>query len=116
MTGIPRRRAARPNFRLIVGIINGQRRVWAVGVQQGLQAPEQMDGRGRCLDNVFVERLWPVKHEYQCLHAFQGGQELRTELSAWLNWYNRRCPHQGLGYQTPGEVYAMQNERIPLVA
>ena len=63
-----------------------------------------MDGRGRCHDNIFVERLWrSVKYEY--LHAFENGIALRQGLKTWFQWYNEHRPHQGVGYQTPDEVY-----------
>jgi putative transposase len=68
--------------------------------------PISMDGRGRCHDNIFIERLCrTVKYEYLHLHAFDSGTELRQGLKTWLGWYNRHRPHQGLGYQTPDEVY-----------
>ncbi len=71
-----------------------------------------MDGKGRCLDNIFIERLWrTVKYEYLYLHAFEGGTELRAGLRSWVQWYNRQRPHQGLEYQTPDEVY--NGERLP---
>ena len=76
-----------------------------------------MDGKGRCLDNIFIERLWrTVKYEYLDLHAFEGGPNLREGLRAWVGWYNRQRPHQGLGYQTPDEVYSEGHEPITLVA
>ena len=76
-----------------------------------------MDGKGRCLDNIFIERLWrTVKYEYLYLHAFEGGQELREGLASWVRWYNRQRPHQGLEYRTPDEVYYEGQEPITLVA
>lgn len=76
-----------------------------------------MDGKGRCLDNIFIERLWrTVKYEYLYLHAIEGGTELRTGLRSWVAWYNRQRPHQGLEYRTPDEVYNEGQEPIPLVA
>jgi putative transposase len=72
-----------------------------------------MDGRGRCHDTIFVERLWrTVKYEYLHLHAFENGTELRRGLKAWLEWYNQQRPHQGLGYQTPDEVYFQLNTAV----
>jgi len=65
-----------------------------------------MDGRGRCLDNVFVERLWrSVKYEDVYLHGYVGAPELRTGLGRYFPFYNEERPHQSLEYRTPGEVY-----------
>lgn len=76
-----------------------------------------MDGKGRCLDNIFIERLWrTVKYEYLYLHALEGGTELRTGLRSWVAWYNRQRPHQGLEYRTPDEVYHAGQEHMTLVA
>jgi len=52
-----------------------------------------MDGRGRWMDNVFIERLWRSL-EYECvyLHAFETGSELRTGLTGWIGYYNTRRP------------------------
>jgi putative transposase len=87
------------------------------GVLEDAGVRISMDGKGRCHDNIFVERLWrTVKYEYLYLHAFEGGQELRKGLTSWVAWYNRQRPHQGLGYQTPDEVYTEGQEPISLVA
>ncbi len=65
-----------------------------------------MDGRGRCLDNVFVERLWrSVKYEDVYVKGYEGGKELRSGLGVYFPFYNEERPHQALGYRTPGEVY-----------
>jgi len=65
-----------------------------------------MDGRGRCHDNIFVERLWwTVKHEWVYLHPAVNGFEQKRSLAEFFDWYNRRRPHQALGWQTPDEVY-----------
>jgi putative transposase len=61
-----------------------------------------MDGKGRCLDNVFVERLWrSVKYEEVYLHAYEGVTEARAGIGRYLAFYNDERPHQALGYQTP---------------
>ena len=66
-----------------------------------------MDGRGRCLDNVFVERLWRnVKHEDVYLKGYGNMQELMLGLTEYFAYYNDERPHQALGYRTPGAVYA----------
>ena len=65
-----------------------------------------MDGRGRALDNVFVERLWrSLKYEEVYLKAYRDVGELEAGLSSWLGFYNQERPHQGLSYRTPAEVY-----------
>ena len=65
-----------------------------------------MDGRGRCHDNIFVERLWwTVKHEWVYLRPAADGLEQKRSLVEFFDWYNRRRPHQALGWQTPDEAY-----------
>jgi putative transposase len=65
-----------------------------------------MDGRGRYLDNIFIERLWrTVKHECIYLHAPPTGRELRALLQRWFSYYNQHRPHQALDYKTPNEFY-----------
>jgi putative transposase len=65
-----------------------------------------MDGRGRALDNVFVERLWRnVKYERVYLHNYESVREAEENLAAYFEFYNKERPHQALGYQTPAEVY-----------
>jgi putative transposase len=65
-----------------------------------------MDGRGRCHDNIFVERLWwTVKHEWVYLRPAANGLEQKRSLDKFFDWYNRRRPHQSLGWQTPDEAY-----------
>jgi putative transposase len=66
-----------------------------------------MDGRGRCLDNVFVERLWrSVKYENIYLHGYESVPELEQGLKCYWPFYNHERPHQALDYRTPAEVYA----------
>jgi putative transposase len=65
-----------------------------------------MDGRGRALDNVFIERLWrSVKHEEVYLRDYADGWEAEASLSAYFDFYCQRRMHQALGYRTPAEVY-----------
>ena len=65
-----------------------------------------MDGRGRCHDNIFVERLWwTVKHEWVYLRPCNNGIEQQKSLAQCFDWYNRRRPHQSLNWQTPDETY-----------
>ena len=65
-----------------------------------------MDGRGRALDNVFVERLWwSVKYEHVYLHDHQTVASLHQGLDAYLKFFNRSRRHQSLEYETPWDVY-----------
>ena len=65
-----------------------------------------MDGRGRWMDNVFIERLWrSLKYECVYLHAFETGPELRAGLLRWIGYYNTRRPHSTLCGRTPDEAY-----------
>jgi putative transposase len=65
-----------------------------------------MDGRGRCLDNVFVERLWrTVKYEDIYLWGYESVPELRHGLGRYFPFYNGERPHQALDYRTPAAVY-----------
>ena len=64
-----------------------------------------MDGKGRAIDNIFVERLWrTVKYEDIYLKAYVDGWQLETGLQAYFEFYNCRRFHQGLAYQTPEQV------------
>lgn len=65
-----------------------------------------MDGKGRWMDNVFIERLWrSVKYECVYLHAYETGSEARAGIGNWVNHYNNRRPHSSLGGRTPAEVH-----------
>lgn len=65
-----------------------------------------MDGKGRWIDNVFIERLWrSVKYEEVYLHAYANGTEARTALTRYFSFYNARRLHQSLDYRPPDEVY-----------
>jgi putative transposase len=65
-----------------------------------------MDGRGRWMDNVFIERLWrSLKYECIYLHAFETGSDLRAGLAYWIGYYNARRPHSTLAGRTPDEAY-----------
>jgi putative transposase len=66
-----------------------------------------MDGRGRALDNVFVERLWrSVKYEEVYLKDYGSVPEARRQLGRYFRFYNHERPHQSLAYRTPAAVYA----------
>jgi putative transposase len=65
-----------------------------------------MDGKGRWIDNVFVERLWrSVKYEDIYLHAYETMRELKAGLARYFSFYNQQRPHQSLAYRTPDEIY-----------
>lgn len=65
-----------------------------------------MDGRGRWLDNVFIERLWrSLKYENVYLHAYETGSEAREGIGKWIDFYNRTRPHSTLGGITPNMCY-----------
>jgi putative transposase len=70
-----------------------------------------MDGRGRALDNVFVERLWrSLKYEEVYLKDYRSVAELESGLTSWFRFYNHERPHQSLKYRTPAEVYQEAGE------
>src|SRR5207249_2109597 len=76
-----------------------------------------MDGRGRCHDNIFVERLWwTVKHEWVYLRPAANGIEQKRSLAEFFDWYNLRRPHQALGWRTPNEAYLGQSTATALAA
>ena len=65
-----------------------------------------MDGKGRCLDNVFVERLWrTVKYEDIYLRGYEGAVAVQQGLQRYFPFYNKERPHQSLDYRTPAAVY-----------
>jgi len=65
-----------------------------------------MDGRGRWMDKVFIERLWrSLKYECVFLHGFESGSEARTGIGRWTTYYNASRPHSALGGRTPIEAH-----------
>jgi putative transposase len=71
-----------------------------------------MDGRGRALDNVFVERLWrTVKYEDIYIRGYETVAELLEELTRYFAFYNQERLHQTLGYETPAEVYRRRSAK-----
>lgn len=66
-----------------------------------------MDGKGRWMDNVFIERLWrSLKYECVYLHAFETGSAVKAGIGRWIEFYNHRRPHSTHGVRTPAEAYA----------
>ena len=64
------------------------------------------DGKGRWLDNVFVERLWrSLKYEEVYLYAYESVSEARAGIARYFDFFNNERPHKALGYQTPASFY-----------
>ena len=69
-----------------------------------------MDGKGRCMDNVLVERLWRcLKYEEVYLKAYDTVAEARAGIGAWFRFYNQERPHQALDYRTPWQTFQKGN-------
>jgi len=65
-----------------------------------------MDGKGRAFDNIFVERLWrSIKYEEVYIKRYENGKEAKKGLTNYIMFYNKKRPHQSLGYATPYEEY-----------
>jgi putative transposase len=77
------------------------------GVLQAAGITVSMDGRGRCMDNVFIERLWrSLKYEEVYLKAYPTVAEAKAGIGSWVGFYNAERLHQALGYRTPAHVFA----------
>jgi putative transposase len=75
-------------------------------VLKDAQIKISMDGKGRWMDNIMIERLWrSLKYECVYLNAFEVGSEVRQGIGKWINFYNERRPHSSLDDHTPDEVY-----------
>jgi putative transposase len=67
-----------------------------------------MDGKGRALDNIFIERLWrSVKYENVYLNVYENGVDLYKGLNQYFNFYNKERMHQSLNYKTPNQLYCI---------
>ena len=76
-----------------------------------------MDGRGRFMDNIFIERLWrSIKYEEVHLKAYADGREARAGIGSWMNFYNSRRPHQAMNNQMPMAVWRAGMDRIEAAA
>jgi putative transposase len=65
-----------------------------------------MDGRGRALDNIFIERFWrSIKREHIYLYAYENGSDLYKGLSQYFDYYNNKRKHQALEYKTPNQIF-----------
>ena len=76
-----------------------------------------MDGKGRWVDNVIIERFWrTLKHEHVLLHSFEDLRQARRSIGNFIDLYNHRRLHQSLGYRPPAEVYGLvglgKNQRL----
>ena len=80
------------------------------GVLKGAEVAISMDGRGRCMDNIFIERLWrSLKDECVYLDAFHDGPQARQQIGTWVRYYNEERPHSShAGDRTPMEVYTLR--------
>ena len=68
-----------------------------------------MDGRGRCMDNIFIERLWrSLKYEAVYLHELSDGFKAERVIGDWIDFYNTKRPHSALGGRTPAEAYGVE--------
>jgi putative transposase len=77
------------------------------GVLKQAQIAISMDGRGRCLDNVFIERLWrSLKYEAIYLHEMTDGFAAERVIGAWIEFHNTERPHSALDGRTPAQAYA----------
>ena len=73
---------------------------------KGAEIRISMDGKGRWMDNVMIERLWrSLKYECIYLHAYESGSEVRQGLRRWIDQYNTRRPHSSLDDRTQDEAY-----------
>lgn len=69
-----------------------------------------MDGKGRCIDNIHIERFWrSLKYEEVYLRSYGSMKEARKSLGSYIKFYNEERPHQSLGYKTPNEVHWPEN-------
>ena len=76
------------------------------GVLKAADVAISMDGRGRCMDNIFIERLWrSLKYEAVYLHELADGFKAERVIGEWIDFYNTERPHSALDGQTPAEAY-----------
>lgn len=77
-----------------------------ISILEAHQIQISMDGKGRCLDNIFIERFWrSIKQEEVYIKAYDSVQDAYQNIKAYIHFYNNERPHQSLGYKTPAEVY-----------
>ena len=84
-----------------------------ISVLKEHQISISMDGKGRAIDNVMIERLWrSYKYEYLYLNVPENGQKLKEGTANWMNFYNQRRYHQNLNEMTPDHVYEEVNPKV----
>ena len=77
------------------------------GILKNAEITISMDGRGRCMDNIFIERLWrSLKYEAIYLHELTDGFKAEQVIGEWIGFYNTERPHSSLDGQTPAEAYS----------
>jgi putative transposase len=84
-----------------------------IGVLKHHQINISMDGKGRAIDNVMIERLWrSYKYEYLYLNSPENGQKLKEGTENWINFYNKNRFHQTLDKKTPDQVYQEVHSKV----
>ena len=84
-----------------------------IGILKGNNIRISMDGKGRALDNVMIERLWrSYKYEYLYLNVPDNGQKLKEGTAKWMNFYNQKRFHQTLEEKTPDQVYQEVHSKV----
>jgi putative transposase len=79
------------------------------GILERNKVTISMDGKGRYMDNIFVERLWrSLKYEEVYLNAYASVAEAKAGIGSWLGFYNEERQHQSLGYRTPRQAYQVE--------
>jgi len=87
---------------------------WINAVEEA-GAKVSMDGKGRWVDNVIIERFWrSVKHEWILLHEYQTLPELEQLIGQWIDRYNKWRPHKANGGQTPWEAYRNEKPQLEI--
>jgi len=80
-----------------------------IGLLQGHDIAVSMDGRGRCMDNIFTERLWrSVKYENVFLNSYNNIHDATPGITGYFDFYNHKRRHQSLDYKTPASIYFKQ--------
>src|SRR5260370_564000 len=94
------------------------RRAWrAVRIAGPAGVAISRDGRGRFMDNIFIERLWrSIKYEEVRLKAYADGREARAGIGSWMTFYNFRRPHQAMNNQMPMAVWRAGMDKIEAAA
>ena len=82
------------------------RRYPKFNIRRDIPIKISMDGKGRFIDNIFVERLWrSLKYEEVYLYAYDNVPAARAGIARYFDFFNDERPHEALGYQTPASFY-----------